>query len=282
MIFGILHGESKRDFINRAVELRRLLLRIPDGFLNGNSAEIQESMNIFSQETIRSEAKPGGKYFKMDKVDEYADMNTSSRLHHFFKSIAGSRIFHAWQCCLDFPAAIYDKKAHKIIGPTSYIFLRLTFRKVEFPTSWSSQAGQSLGVRLLEYARHLPEMRGLNWQKDVLSFNDFEHWTCDTVKCLKALYNHGLLNRILEFSGVDVLPVNVLPLPDSGRFRSRSFGMQVGNAGSAAVYNSNLLYVPRKTSSLPLMRASQHQDEKCIHEPVSKRQATMSNFLRKT
>ena len=256
-------------------------MRLPDGFLNGTSAQIREAMNIFRQETRTSEANLECKYFRMNAVDLYADMDTSARLFHFFKSIGGISIFHAWQCCLDFPVAMYDKRAHKIIGPTSYIFLRLVFRTVEFPKSWSSQAGQSLGVRLLEYTRHLPAIRGLNWQEDVLSFNDFEHWTCETVKCLKVMWNQGLLNRIVEFSAIDVLPAEVLPRPVGGKFRFRSFAMQTVSASCDTAYQSNMLYMPRKTSSCPLMRASQHQDRSCVYEPVTKRQATMSSFFRR-
>ena len=108
---GILHGEAKGQFVERAVQLRSILHRLPDGFLNGSTEDIREAMRVFSTETDRNKAlrKRATKVFTMRNIDSYLNMTVSDRLYHFFTSIGGVNTFHGWQMCLDFPLSMYNK-----------------------------------------------------------------------------------------------------------------------------------------------------------------------------
>ena len=126
---GIRHGESKRQFADRLIGVRDLLHRLPDDFLNGKEASIMDAITVFRKETKRNRqlGSSSTKIFDMPNPDEFASLDTSGRLFKFFCSVSGVSIFHGWQCCLDFPAALYDRAHHRVVGPSSFLFCRLAF-----------------------------------------------------------------------------------------------------------------------------------------------------------
>jgi len=278
---AILHGEAKREFVRRVVGLRQILLQLPDIFIQGSAQDVQRAIRVFKQENNKTLllAENEIKVFHMTHPDQFLTMGSSNRLFHFYKSLYGNNVFHAWQCCLDFPQHVYDRNIHRVVGPTCYQFLKLAFRQVSFPACWYSLAGQKLGVSLLEYSRHHEHLQGLAWQSPVLSFCDAEHWSCDTIKVLKGISNLDLLTRVLEFQGKDVLPESIIPIPPSGKFRCRKYSSDLIEAGAEnTLFKGNLLHVKRETSkrALATITPTNVSDTLADHDPTHKRQQQLS------
>ncbi|CAK0871446.1 unnamed protein product [Prorocentrum cordatum] len=266
---GILHGESKIELRMRIIAVRDLLHSLPRGFLDGAPDDLAQTARVLLK---TSEKKPGTPVtFSMTETAarQWPSMTTTDRLWHFFMSIGGTSHFHAWQMCLDCPDVICDASQMRAVGPSCYSYLRLAYPAVEFPATWSSAQGQDLGVRLIDHLRTRPELQGLEFPGPTLSFNNTEHWTCESVKATKALHNDGLLIRVGEIR--HVLQGGALAVPASGKFRTRRFRTGLA-APDPSSMSGSLMYAPRTTSHAPLMKKS------VVGEPPAKRQASLLAF----
>ena len=269
---GILHGESKQELRERIIGMRDLLHSLPAGFLNGSADDLEQTARIFKQRSARKAGDKSTIIFQMPHAtaDNWPKMSTTDRLWAFFMAIGGTSHFHAWQMCMDLPPDVCDSASMRAVGPSCYIFLRLTYPDVKFPSTWSSAQCQALAIRLVEHLRTRPELHGLHFPGPMLSFNDTEHWCCETLKAAKALYNADLLSRVGEVQ--HVLNDSVLPPPARGKFRTRRFRSGIAAATSSTLTN-NLLYMPRQTSSTNLMKGADGG------EPRTKRQASLKAFI---